>query len=59
MLLCWKEINFLLENQDESRRLYEQLYAVKLRELYNEKVKVKEKEISYDDFVKLAEKKRK
>lgn len=49
----------VLENQDESRRLYEQLYSVKLRELYNAKAKIKEKEISYDDFIKLAEKKRK
>ena len=48
----------VLENQDESRKLYEQLYAGKLREFYNTTAKVKEKEISYDDFVKLAEKKR-
>lgn len=51
--------NRVLQNQDESRRLYEQLYQLKLRDLYNKTVKIKEKEISYDDFVKLAEKKRK
>ena len=51
--------NRVLQNQDESRRLYEQLYQLKLRDLYNNTVKIKEKEISYDDFVKLAEKKRK
>lgn len=50
--------NRVLENQDESRRLYEQLYQAKLREFYNNTAKIKEKEISYDDFVKLAEKKR-
>lgn len=50
--------NRVLENQDEARRLYEQLYATKLRAFYNETAKVKEKEVSYDDFVKLAEKKR-
>jgi trigger factor len=48
----------VLENQDEARKLYEQLYGLKLRDFYNKTVKIKEKEISYDDFVKLAQKKR-
>lgn len=46
----------VLQNQDEARRLYEQLYSVKLRDFYQKTAKIKEKEISYDDFVKLAEK---
>ncbi|MEQ8909049.1 MAG: trigger factor [Vicingaceae bacterium] len=46
----------VLENQDEARRLYEQLYSAKLRKFYLEKAKIKEKDISYDDLVKLAEK---
>ena len=50
--------NRVLENQDEAKRLYEQLYAEKLRTFYNSTAKIKEKEVSYDDFVKLAEKKR-
>ncbi len=50
--------NRVLQNQDEARRLYEQVYQLKLRDFYNSTVKLKEKEISYDDFVKLAEKKR-
>ena len=50
--------NSVLENQDEAKRLYEQLYAEKLRTFYNSTAKIKEKEVSYDDFVKLAEKKR-
>ncbi len=50
--------NRVLENQEEAKRLYEQLYATKLREFYNATAKIKEKEVSYDDFVKLAEKKR-
>jgi trigger factor len=50
--------NRVLENQEEAKRLYEQLYAAKLREFYNATAKIKQKEISYDDFVKLAEKKR-
>jgi trigger factor len=49
----------VLENQDEARRLYEQLYSAKLREFYNQTAKIKEREISYDDFVKLAEQKKK
>lgn len=51
--------NRVLQNQDESRRLFEQLYQQKLRAFYNDTVKIKEKEISYDEFLKLAEKKRK
>jgi trigger factor len=50
--------NRVLENQEEAKRLYEQLYAAKLREFYHATAKIKQKEISYDDFVKLAEKKR-
>ena len=50
--------NRILENQDEARRLYDQMCQTKIRTLFNEKVKVKEKEISYDDFLKLAEKKK-
>ena len=50
--------NRVLENQEEAKRLYEQLYASKLRTFYNDTAKIREKEVSYDDFVKLAEKKR-
>ncbi|MBD98483.1 MAG: trigger factor [Verrucomicrobia bacterium] len=50
--------NRILENQEEARRLYDQMYQTKMRALFKEKVKVKEKEISYDDFLKLAEKKK-
>lgn len=48
----------VLSNEEESRRVYDQLYSVKLRKLYNETVKIKERNISYDDFVKLVEKKK-
>lgn len=51
--------NRVLQNQDEARQLYEQLYQQKLIALYNEKFKIKEKAVSYDEFVKLAEAKRK
>jgi len=49
----------ILQNQEEARRVYDQIYSSKLRKLYNDTVKIKEKNISYDEFVKLAEKKRK
>lgn len=48
----------VLQNQDEARKIYDQIYSQKLRKLYNDTVKIKERNISYDDFVKLAEKKR-
>lgn len=48
----------VLSNQEEARRVYDQIYSVKLRKLYNDTVKIKERNISYDDFVKLADKKK-
>lgn len=48
----------VLKNQDESRRLFDQILRTKLQEMYLNTVKLKEREISYEDFVKLAEKKR-
>ena len=48
----------VLSNQEEARRVYDQLYSAKLRKLYNETVKIKARNISYDDFVKLADKKK-
>ncbi|MFC4095057.1 trigger factor [Euzebyella saccharophila] len=44
--------NRVLSNQDEVKRLSEQLMSQKLLDLYKEKVNLKEKEITYDDFVK-------
>lgn len=49
--------NRILENQEEAQRVYEQLYKDKLKQFYKDTVKIKEKEIGYDDFVKLANKK--
>jgi trigger factor len=51
--------NRVLQNQDEARQIYEQLYQQKLIELYNNNFKIKEKSVSYDEFVKLAEAKKK
>ena len=46
----------VLGNQEEAQRIYQEIYSKKLRAFYKETAKIKEKEISYDDFVKLAEK---
>ncbi|WP_276389635.1 trigger factor [Eudoraea chungangensis] len=42
----------VLSNQDEARRLSEQLMSQKLLTLYKEKANLKKKEVSYDNFVK-------
>ncbi len=42
----------VLSNQDEARRISEQLVSQKLLELYKEKANVKIKELSYENFVK-------
>jgi len=42
----------VLSNQDEVKRLSEQLMSQKLLNLYKEKVNLKEKEVSYENFVK-------
>lgn len=49
----------VLGNQEEAQRIFQELYSKKLREFYKQTVKIKEREISYDDFVKLAEQKKK
>ncbi|WP_340065491.1 trigger factor [Ascidiimonas aurantiaca] len=42
----------VLSNQDEVRRLSDQLMSHKLLEVYREKANLKSKEITYDDFIK-------
>ncbi len=44
----------MLQNQDEVRKIFEGLYEDKVIAKCKEEMKVKEKEVSYDDFVKLA-----
>lgn len=46
----------VLQNQEEAGRVYDMLAEQKLISYFKETVKLNEKEISYDDFVKLAEK---
>ena len=42
----------VLSNQDEARRISEQLISQKLLSLYKEKANIKTKEVTYDQFVK-------
>ncbi len=42
----------VLSNQDEARRISEQLISQKLLEVYKEKANIKVKELSYENFVK-------
>jgi len=48
----------VLKNQDEVRRIYEMIYQDKVAELVKSMVKLDEKSVSYDDFVKLYQEKK-
>ncbi|MDR4988367.1 MAG: trigger factor [Bacteroidales bacterium] len=48
-----KYVDELSKKEEEVKKVYDQLYDVKLTALFKEKLKLKETEISYDDFVKL------
>lgn len=45
----------VLKNREEANRVFEMLAEEKLTAYFKETVKLKEKEVSYDDFVKLAQ----
>ena len=47
----------VLQKEEEKKKVFEQLYDIKTLKVYKEKFKLKEKAISYDDFVKLASEK--
>jgi trigger factor len=44
----------VLKNEEEYRRIYEDLYFAKVMDFYKKTVKLKDKAVSYDEFVKLA-----
>jgi len=46
--------NRVLQNQEEARNIYAMMYDQKLMELYKTSFKLKEKEVSYEDFLKIA-----
>ena len=45
-------VSRVLQNKDEVKRLSEQVMSEKMLKLFKEQVKYKEKEVSYEDFVK-------
>tara|TARA_R110002124_G_scaffold201670_3_gene368231 strand:- start:65 stop:1411 length:1347 start_codon:yes stop_codon:yes gene_type:complete len=47
----------VMENQEEVQRMSEQLFTEKIVKFFKENVKLSEKEVSFDDFIKLATKK--
>ncbi|MBD79386.1 MAG: trigger factor [Crocinitomicaceae bacterium] len=46
--------NYLMKNREDSEQIYQQLYSEKMLNLFKETVNMKTKEVSFDDFVKLA-----
>ena len=48
----------VLQNKEEAQRIYEMLYDVKMMELFENTFKLKNKEVTYDEFVKLASEKK-
>ena len=49
----------ILDNEKEKKKMYDQLYDEKTLAIYKKEFNLKEKTISYDDFIKLASKKNK
>ena len=47
--------NRVMQNKEEISRINDQVFSVKLLALFKEKLKIKEKQVSYDEFVKLAQ----
>jgi len=46
--------NRVLQNEEEARNLYMMMYDTRLMDVYKNNIKLKEKEISYEEFVKVA-----
>ena len=44
----------VMKNEEEYRKIYEDLYFAKMMTFYKKTLKLKDKSVSYDDFVKLA-----
>jgi len=44
----------MMKNKEESKRIYDKLYDDKMMNLFKEKIKISEKEINWDEFIKLA-----
>lgn len=48
-----------MQNQDEFKRTAEQVFGEKMKNVFKENVKLKEKEVSFDEFAKIMEEKHK
>eukprot|EP00746_Dinoflagellata_sp_MGD_P067290 gnl/MRDRNA2_/MRDRNA2_277760_c0_seq1.p1 gnl/MRDRNA2_/MRDRNA2_277760_c0~~gnl/MRDRNA2_/MRDRNA2_277760_c0_seq1.p1 ORF type:complete len:104 (+),score=19.92 gnl/MRDRNA2_/MRDRNA2_277760_c0_seq1:31-312(+) len=48
----------VLQNKEEAQKIWEQLYDQKLMDLFDNTFTYKKKEVSYDEFVKLASEKK-
>ncbi|PCJ01352.1 MAG: trigger factor [Flavobacteriales bacterium] len=46
--------NRVLQNEEEAKNLYMMMYDMKLMDLYKSTLKLKEKEVTYEDFIKIA-----
>ena len=44
----------IMQNQEEVKRIYDQLLDTRMRDLLKSTIKLQNKEVSYDDFIKLA-----
>ncbi len=44
----------IMQNQEEVKRIYDQLLDTRMRDLLKSTLKLKNKEVSYDEFIKLA-----
>ena len=44
----------IMQNQEEVKRIYDQLLDTRMRDLLKSTLKLKDKEVSYDEFIKLA-----
>jgi len=45
----------MMQNDDQTKQIYDQLYDEKLAQVIKENAKINEKEVSYEEFMKMAE----
>lgn len=50
-------VETVMQNQEQTNQIYDELYERKLTNLFKEKITINEKNISYDEFVNLAQEK--
>jgi len=48
-------VQSMMQNDDQTKQIYDQLYDEKLSKVIKETAKINEKEVSYDEFVKMAQ----